>query len=317
MSQGNVSPDIAYELPREVQLMIDRAAEGLLDEQSELELRRTAPLAADAITAYDVAAASLFLATVSADASPALPRSLEQRLQLAGQAWCRQQRSAQNAAPLAFPQQTVQPTPSSPVPSQPLVLRGAGRDEPALSLRSEPSPSRLRVIPWLAAAAGVALAAFAWWSPARLPASSSAPGVVAASNTLPAPKDAYAQLASSPSSLKLPFGDWSDATVACEKPGVQGEVLWDEARKFGVMKFANLPKLDETKERYQLWIVDSRGMEQRISGGVFNGANGEQFVIIDPGISVDRAAAFAVTIERPDGVWVSDMKRRVVIAAAG
>jgi hypothetical protein len=81
------------------------------------------------------------------------------------------------------------------------------------------------------------------------------------------------------------------------------------------MKFENLPALDETKERYQLWIIDSRGMEQRISGGVFNGAAGNQFVVIDPGIDVDRAAAFAITIERPDGVWVSDMKRRVVIAA--
>jgi hypothetical protein len=129
-------------------------------------------------------------------------------------------------------------------------------------------------------------------------------------------KDTYLQLASATTALKLSWGDWSDANVACEKPGVKGDVVWDEARKTGVMKFANLPKLDATKEQYQLWIIDSRGMEQRISGGVFNGFGGEQYVLIDPGIAVDRAAAFAVTIERPDGVWVSDMKRRVVIAAA-
>ncbi len=301
MNEGTNNPDIAYELPREVQLMIDRASEGLLDEQAENELRRTAPLAADAITPYDVAAASLFLATVSADASATLPRSLEQRLQQAGRSWCAQHKAASQASTI-------------PMTGTPLVLRSAGRDEPGVSTPIEPSPSRLRILPWLAAAAGVALAAAAWWPAAP---QATVPGGSNSVALAPTPRDAYAKLAASPAALKLRFGDWADPSVPCEKPGVQGEVVWDEARKVGVMKFANLPKLDGSKELYQLWIIDSRGMEQRISGGVFNGENGEQYIAIDPGIQVDQAAAFAVTIERPDGVWVSDMKRRVVIAAAG
>jgi hypothetical protein len=87
-----------------------------------------------------------------------------------------------------------------------------------------------------------------------------------------------------------------------------------------VMEFTNLPALDPNKECYQLWIIDSRGMEQRISGGCFNaapGGKGVTTVVIKPGIQVVGAAAFAVTIERPEGTWVSDMKRRVVIAKKG
>jgi hypothetical protein len=301
VNEGTNNPDIAYELPREVQLIIDRASEGLLDEQAENELRRTVPLAADAITPYDVAAASLFLATVSADASTTLPRSLEQRLQQAGRSWCTQHKAASQGS-------------SSPSTVTPLVLRSAGRDEPGVSTPIEPSPSRLRILPWLAAAAGVALAAAAWWPAApRATQLSDAPLI----NLPPTVQQHYQRLAGSSAALKLRFADWADANVPCEKPGVQGEVLWDEARKVGVMKFANLPKLDASKELYQLWIIDSRGMEQRISGGVFNGEDVLQYVVIDPGIQVDGAAAFAITIERPDGVWVSDMKRRVVIAAAG
>jgi hypothetical protein len=42
---------------------------------------------------------------------------------------------------------------------------------------------------------------------------------------------------------------------------------------------------------------------------------GELVVPIRPAIEVQGAAAFAVTIEKVGGTWVSDMKRRVVIAA--
>ena len=82
----------------------------------------------------------------------------------------------------------------------------------------------------------------------------------------------------------------------------------------GVLKFANLPFVAGTS--YQLWIIDAeRGMEQRVSGAVFQGGQTAALVEIDPLLRINRAAAFAVTIERPGGTWVSDMTRRVVIAA--
>lgn len=106
--------------------------------------------------------------------------------------------------------------------------------------------------------------------------------------------------------------DWDDP----EQPGVTGEVAWSESAQKGYMTFSGLAANNPTIEQYQLWIIDERGMGQRISGAIFDcdTATGECVVEIDPAIEVHGAAAFAVTIEKPEGVWVSDMSRRVVIA---
>jgi hypothetical protein len=291
-----ISRDGNFELPREFELLLDRAAQGELDEPSQRELLRLVPGVKDSVSAYDAAAAELLVASLPLN-NAKLSSSLEQRLLASGQAWCKQ-RAAETAPPL--------------------VLRGPElrmTNEPAASARGPEAlrPMRsLRILPWLVAAASIALVAVAWWTPFGPGAR---PGPVVATTQPVSAEKAFAEISSSTTALQLAWNDWSDASVPCEKPGVKGSVVWDEASNRGVMKFENLPALDETKERYQLWIIDSRGMEQRISGGVFNGAAGNQFVVIDPGIDVDRAAAFAITIERPDGVWVSDMKRRVVIAA--
>lgn len=154
----------------------------------------------------------------------------------------------------------------------------------------------LRALPWLAAAAGIILAIIAW-----LPGSS----------RVDPRADRQRLLASSADAVTLAWKDWDAPEVA----GVQGDVVWSDSEQKGYMRFTNLPPKDSGSEQYQLWIVDSRGMEQRISGGLFNGGTGELVVPIDPGIRVQKAAAFAVTIEKPGGTWVSDMSRRVVIAA--
>lgn len=110
--------------------------------------------------------------------------------------------------------------------------------------------------------------------------------------------------------VRASWTDWDSPEVA----GVRGEVAWCEDAQSGYMLFTGLPVNDPLKERYQLWIIDSRGMSQRISGGVFDSDGGEVKVPIHPGIRVCGAQAFAITIERPEGVWVSDMSRRVSIA---
>lgn len=108
------------------------------------------------------------------------------------------------------------------------------------------------------------------------------------------------------------WGDWDDP----EQKGVLGEVAWSESSQRGYMTFRGLAANDPGEEQYQLWIIDERGLEQRISGGVFDAdADGEVVVEIEPAVEIHGAAAFAVTVERPGGVWVSDMSRRVVIAA--
>jgi hypothetical protein len=109
------------------------------------------------------------------------------------------------------------------------------------------------------------------------------------------------------------WGDWDNPEI----PGVQGRVEWSESAQKGYMTFTGLRVNNPTEEQYQLWIIDERGMGQRISGAIFDcdTRTGECIVEIDPGIEVRNAGAFAVTIEQPEGVWVSDMSRRVVIAA--
>ena len=113
--------------------------------------------------------------------------------------------------------------------------------------------------------------------------------------------------------LRVSWQPWSDDTSSSETDKATGEVIWSDDLQSGVMVFRDLPRLDGSV--YQLWIVDAeRGFEQRISGGIFNGGPGEIAVPIEPRLAVNRAAAFAITIEKPGGTWVSDMDRKALIA---
>lgn len=114
--------------------------------------------------------------------------------------------------------------------------------------------------------------------------------------------------------ISVAWSPWSNEQVTSETPAATGEVVWSDQAQAGEMTFVDLPELDNAV--YQLWIIDAeRGMEQRISGAIFNGKPGELRVPIEPQLAVGEAAAFAITIEQPGGVWVSDMSRRALIAS--
>lgn len=165
------------------------------------------------------------------------------------------------------------------------------------AIPAEPAraPAPMRILPWVSMAAAITLAVFSW-----IPRAGNAARFDAA------------EIDARPDAVHLAWGDWDKPEI----PGVRGEVVWSESTQSGYMKFTGLPANDPSRERYQLWIIDERGMEQRISGALFDAAGqGDVVVPITPGIPVRNAGAFAVTIERPQGVWVSDMTRRVSIAA--
>jgi len=127
-----------------------------------------------------------------------------------------------------------------------------------------------------------------------------------------------AMLSDQSDAVKLEWGDWTLEGEGPEISGVTGDVVWSDAAQKGYMRFVGLPRNDPSELQYQLWIIDAeRGMSQRISGGVFDADDSGELIveIDDPEIPVSEAAAFALTIEKPGGVWVSDMSRRVVIAA--
>lgn len=111
--------------------------------------------------------------------------------------------------------------------------------------------------------------------------------------------------------MHVALADWDNPEVR----GVSGEAVWSEASQRGYLRLRDLPRAPKDSQ-YQLWIVDSRGMGQRISGALFDGDGQSEIIVpITPGIRVQQAAAFAITIEKPGGVWVSDMTRRVVIGS--
>ncbi len=101
--------------------------------------------------------------------------------------------------------------------------------------------------------------------------------------------------------------------------GDLGDVVWSQATQEGFMRFRGLEANDPTVSQYQLWIFDAQRDEAYpVDGGVFDvpvqGA-GDIVVQIDPRLTVSRATAFAVTVEKPGGVVVSSRKRLPLLAA--
>lgn len=112
---------------------------------------------------------------------------------------------------------------------------------------------------------------------------------------------------------------------------VTGELVWDEATDQGYMTISGLDVNDPDDYQYQLWIFDATRplnelpqfagpfdglLTQRpIDGGVFDiTSTGEVIIPIDPKLLVKQGVAFAVTVERPGGVVVSDRSRVPLLA---
>lgn len=108
---------------------------------------------------------------------------------------------------------------------------------------------------------------------------------------------------------------WADGPTPV--PGAQGDVTWSTAEQRGFMQFRGMRVNNPTVEQYQLWIFDRNQDEKTpVDGGVFNiPSNGEVVVPIRPGLQIREPYLFAVTIEKPGGVVVSDRSRLPLVAA--
>ncbi len=123
------------------------------------------------------------------------------------------------------------------------------------------------------------------------------------------------QLLEVPDTIQIAWQPFDLPDAPAEQPGVQGDVVWSDELQQGYIRFVGLEPNDPNVEQYQVWVIDERGLEQKVSGGVFNAsADGEIIVPIEPGIDVGRVALFAITVENPGGTWVPDLERRVVVA---
>lgn len=109
---------------------------------------------------------------------------------------------------------------------------------------------------------------------------------------------------------------WS-ATEDPAGENATGDLIWSAQTQAGVMRFRGLEPNDPNQIRYQLWIFDAtRDDRYPVDGGLFDVPPGvdEVLVPIDARLRIGQPVLFAVTIEPPQGVVVSDRDRIVVVA---
>ena len=113
-------------------------------------------------------------------------------------------------------------------------------------------------------------------------------------------------------SVRLPLAASGDG--AADGGGRTG--LESVRRLRRLLKLTGLAPNDPTEAQYQLWIFDAdRDERYPVDGGVFDvPAAGEALVPFAPRMPVRRATMFAITVERPGGVVVSDRSRLPALA---
>ena len=126
----------------------------------------------------------------------------------------------------------------------------------------------------------------------------------------PVARETYNQLADREGIVRW---EWSDL----KGTDSSGDVVWDQQSQEGVMRIVDLAQNNPEVSQYQLWILEADGRKHPVDGGVFDvDAEGEVFIPIDAKLLAGKPAAFAITVERPGGVVVSDRKNLPLLAQA-
>lgn len=125
-----------------------------------------------------------------------------------------------------------------------------------------------------------------------------------------------AQVGSSSDVVHWSWNAWT-AQADARAATATGDVVWNTQSQGGFMTFTGLPAIDPSKEVYQLWIIDAdRPGEHPVDGGTFVVTSDRETIVpFQARVKVGKPIAFAVTIEKPGGVVVSDQKRKLTIAA--
>lgn len=151
---------------------------------------------------------------------------------------------------------------------------------------------------WAVAAACLLMAATIWFG--RAP------------NQPDAPTLAEQRLALLKSAKDPLVVEWQAGPTAPAGSSAAGNVVWSDAKQAGFMTFRGLPVNDPREEQYQLWIFDAERDERYpVDGGVFNveSETDVEIVPINPKLRVFEPTMFAISVEPPGGVVVSDRSR--------
>ena len=282
---------------RLIELMIQRSTSGLSEsEQKEFDQLAVGREHHDESERFDLTAAALDLGYTSGSAEDEMPRGLQDQLLLAAGRFFGEDKF-ENAN-----------------------LDGSGvellsrRDQAGSSsnrLDSDRSNSaKANRFSWreaiaLAVTAACLMLLLSGFNPFAKPADSIA--------AIPTPAQLYNDFTTAQPPSDIVNVSWTPVHT----PNASGKVAWSDDRQEGYMVFEGLPINDPTVEQYQLWIFDTdKAQKHPVDGGVFDiTASGEVIVPIDAKIEVAKAVQFAVTVENPGGVVVSDRERIPVLAA--
>jgi Anti-sigma-K factor rskA len=278
--------------------------------------------------ARDLERAAAAVALAGVPVTEALPQELRERIEA-------QARDFFASPSAAASRSGATPPPDATLPAQ--AAPNVVELKPSAAARSARPAARGGAAGWWAAAACLLLAAVGWLrTPVAPPVAgvpSQVPGLgppppkppsTAAGTQGPAPTEIpppptageeRAAMLSQPDALKVSLGVTKDPSAA----GASGDVVWDPVKQRGFLHFAGLKPNDPRLHQYQVWIFDGeRDQRYPIDGGVFNvPEDGSEVVVpIRAALLVHDAKAFAVTVEKPGGVVVSDRSRVVALGKA-
>lgn len=108
--------------------------------------------------------------------------------------------------------------------------------------------------------------------------------------------------------------NWEPASMMEDK-AVSGDIVWSDTLQSGFMRFVGMPVNDPSILQYQLWIYDPLRDSEPIDGGVFDITSAKETIVpIQAKLRVNRPLFFAVTMEQPGGVVVSDLQQLSLLA---
>ncbi len=138
-----------------------------------------------------------------------------------------------------------------------------------------------------------------------------------ASPEKPSPAKQFEEMMASANVIKASIGPVPKGSVELASAG--GDVVWNDAKQSGYMKLHGLPKNDKAVSTYQLWIFDEKqDPKYPIDGGTFDiNDDGDVIIPIDAKIATKNPKLFAITVEKPGGVVVSDRKKMAALATVG
>jgi len=280
------------------ELLCTRATQVLTPEEShELDEFIAKGVDDDLIGTFDDIAARIDLASMDRSMIEPMPDTLRQRLEDDAAGFAARARgmslTSDHTDEAVDPAASEERDRSSPI-------RSIGAPTPDSATRAPRS-----FLPWTLAAACLLLAVVGWFN--RLQSEAS-------------PATRYEAIKSSPTTMTVA---WNDV----ENAGVRGEIVWDQAKQTGVMRFSGLDVNDPQSMQYQLWIFDAGRADSTIEeltfnavdGGVFNvdDATGDVFIPINAKLEVFEPQLFAVTTEPPGGVvkHVTQGDYRIILTA--